>query len=94
MKRVTSIAAVSGLVFYLTLFSGFALLHAYAEGELVDAHGCVIGAWVQQANAPDSSESPLAQQPCLLGFLEPSSDITLSKAPSSATSRGPPSRTS
>jgi hypothetical protein len=94
MKRGTSIAAVWGLVFYLTLFSGVALLHAYAEDELVDPHGCVIGAWVQQANAPDSSQSPLAPLPCLVGFLEFSSDTTIPKAFSSATSRGPPSRSS
>lgn len=90
MKRVASIAAVWGLVLYLALFSGFALLHAYAENELVDAHGCLIGAWVQQANAPDASESPQVPQSCLVGFLESSSDITLSKARSRATSRGPP----
>lgn len=94
MKRVTSVAAISGLVLYLTLFSSLALLHAYAEGELVDAHGCLIGAWVQQANAPDDSESPQVPQSCLVGFLELPSDITPSKALSSATSRGPPSRVS
>lgn len=94
MKRATSIAAVLGLVLYLTLFSSFALLHAYAENELVDTHGCLIGAWVQQANAPDSSESPLAPLSCLVGFLEFASDITIPKALLSVTSRGPPTRAS
>jgi len=40
-----------GLVLYLLLFSGFALFHAYSEDELVDPHGCVIGAWVQHGQA-------------------------------------------
>jgi hypothetical protein len=32
---------------YLLLFSGFAEYHAYANDELIDAHGCQIGLWVQ-----------------------------------------------
>lgn len=94
MKRATSTTVIWGWVFYLTLFSSFALLHAYAEDELIDTHGCVIGAWVQQANAPDSSEWPLAPLPCLVGFLDLPSDTRLAKALPSAASRGPPIRVS
>lgn len=94
MKRPVLVSAVWGLVLYLGLFSGFALLHAYGQGELVDPHGCVIGAWVQHANATDPSAAPPVPLQCLLGLLEPSSDITLHKALPSAASRGPPSRMS
>jgi hypothetical protein len=94
MKRPIAVAATWGLVLYLVLFSGFALLHAYGQDELADPHGCVIGAWVQHANASDPSAAPLAPLPCLVGFLEASSHTTLHKALPSATSRGPPSRTS
>jgi hypothetical protein len=47
MKRPIAVAAVWGLVLYLALFSGFALVHVYANDELTDAHGCQIGLWVQ-----------------------------------------------
>jgi hypothetical protein len=94
MKRAILLSSICGLVLYLGLFSGFALLHAYGQGELVDPHGCVIGAWVQHANATDPSAAPPVPLQCLLGFLESSSDTTLHKALPSATSRGPPSRVS
>jgi hypothetical protein len=80
MKRPILVSAIWGLVFYLGLFSGFALLHAYGQDELADAHGCVIGAWVQHANATDPSAGPPVPLPCLLGFLETASDATLHKA--------------
>ncbi len=94
MKRPIVASAIWSLVLYLGLFSGFALLHAYGQGELVDPHGCVIGAWVQHANATDPSAAPPAPLPCLLGFLDTFSDATLYKALPSAASRGPPSSTS
>ena len=76
---------------YLGFFSLVALVHAYGQDELVDSHGCVIGAWVQHANATDPSAAPPIPLPGLLGLLESSSDTTLYKALPSATSRGPPS---
>lgn len=39
------------LAVYLLFFSSFALFHAYSENELVDSHGCAVGAWVQQCQA-------------------------------------------
>lgn len=93
MKRPILASTIWGLIFYLGVFSGFALLHAYAQDELTDADGCVIGAWVQHANATDPSDVPPAHLPSLLGFLETSSDATLPKALPSAASRGPPFRT-
>lgn len=94
MKRPILVTAVWGLVLYLGLFPGFALLHAYSQDELADPHGCVIGAWVQHANATDPLAAPPVLLPCLIGFVETSSDTTLHKALPSATSRGPPSRAS
>lgn len=94
MKRPVLVAAIWGLVLYLGLFSGFALLHAYAQDELADPHGCVIGAWVHHANATDPSAAAPIPVPCILGLLEASSDTTLAKALPSAASRGPPSRSS
>ncbi|MEW6681875.1 MAG: hypothetical protein AB1451_03000 [Nitrospirota bacterium] len=92
MKRGILVPAIWGLVLYLGLFSGFALLHAYGQDELADAHGCVIGAWVQHANATDPSTAPPVPLPCFLGLLETASNTALLKALPSATSRGPPSR--
>jgi hypothetical protein len=40
-----------GLVFYLLLFSSFALFHAYANNELSNPQGCHIGLWVQHGQA-------------------------------------------
>jgi hypothetical protein len=94
MKRPIIVSTIWGLVLYLALFSGFALLHAYAQDELTDPHGCVIGAWVQHANAADPSATPPVHLPHLLGCLEAASDTTLQKALPSAASRGPPARSS
>lgn len=93
MKRV-SITAVWGLALYLTFFSGFALFHAYAQNELTDPHGCLIGTWVQHANADASSAPALAALVCLNEYL-PSPHHTISQAPVlSHAARGPPSSAS
>lgn len=90
MKRATSITAVWGLVLYLALFSGFALFHAYAQNELTDPHGCLIGTWVQHANATDAPAPPLAALVCLSEFL-PSIHDAIPQAPVLGyASRGPP----
>jgi len=47
--RTGFVRLVLGLTLYLSLFSAFALYHAYANNELVDTHGCQIGEWVQHA---------------------------------------------
>lgn len=94
MKRATSITAVWGLVLYLALFSGFALFHAYAQNELTDPHGCLIGTWVQHANAAAASTPPLATFVCLDEFL-PSTHEAIPQAPVlDHAARGPPSSAS
>jgi len=94
MKRATSITAVWGLVLYLALFSGFALFHAYAQNELTDPHGCLIGTWVQHANATDASAPPLATLVCRNELL-PSIHDTIPQAPVLGhAARGPPSSAS
>jgi hypothetical protein len=90
MKRPLAIGAVWGLVLYLGLFSGFALIHAYAEDELTDPHGCPIGAWVQHANATESAAPPLATLIGLSEFLPSIHDAIPESAVLVATSRGPP----
>jgi len=49
--RTGYIRLVLGLTLYLSLFSAFALYHAYANNELVDTHGCPIGEWVLHAQS-------------------------------------------
>ena len=44
--RMRRISLVALAVFFL-VFSSFAVFHAYANDELLDAHGCQIGQWVQ-----------------------------------------------
>lgn len=44
--RMRRIAFVALAVFFI-VFSSFAVFHAYANDELLDAHGCQIGQWVQ-----------------------------------------------
>jgi len=46
-NRKGFVALVLGAILYLSLFSAFALYHAYANDELIDSHGCQIGEWVQ-----------------------------------------------
>jgi hypothetical protein len=82
------------LAAYLFLFSWAALVHAYAQDELVDAHGCLIGVWVQHANATDGAAHPLAPLFCLGELIQPSSDVAFPKTVLSLTSRGPPSHSS
>jgi hypothetical protein len=90
MKRPIFVLAVWGLALYLALFSGFALLHAYAQNELTDPHGCPIGAWVQHANATESAAPPLATLIGLSEFLPASHDTITESAVFVAASRGPP----
>jgi hypothetical protein len=90
MKRAMSISAVWCLALYLALFSGVALQHAYAQDELADPHGCPIGAWVQHANATESSAPPLATLIGLSEFLPSIHDAIPASAVLVAASRGPP----
>lgn len=90
MKRPILVTAVWGLVFYLAFFSGFALLHAYAQDELIDPHGCLIGAWVQHANATGASAPPLASLVCVEGFREAVPAAIPQAVAFGHTSRGPP----
>ncbi|MFZ5861354.1 MAG: hypothetical protein ACOYXR_00695 [Nitrospirota bacterium] len=90
MKRATSIASVWGLALYLALFSGFSLQHAYAQDELTDPHGCLIGAWVQHANATESAAPPLAALVSLSEFLPSSHDAVSESSVLVVSSRGPP----
>jgi hypothetical protein len=92
--RIGVVALAFPLAIYLFLFSWAALVHAYAQDELVDAHGCVIGVWVQHANATDGAAHPLAPLFCLGELIQPSSDVAFPKTVLSLTSRGPPSRPS
>jgi hypothetical protein len=86
MKKLIATA----LVGYLVAFSSAALVHAYAQDELTDPHGCAIGAWVQYASATDASAPPSAVLVCLGEFL-PSSHHQISRAfVFSYASRGPP----
>ena len=83
-------ALAIALVWYLLLFSSIALVHAYAQDELVDAHGCVIGAWVQHASATDASTPPLATLVCLNEFF-PATHDAIPEAPLFGHApRGPP----
>jgi hypothetical protein len=77
-------------VWYLLLFSSIALVHAYAQDELVDAHGCVIGAWVQHASATDASAPSLATLVRLNDFLQSAHDIVAQESVFGHASRGPP----
>lgn len=90
MKRPLLIAAVWGLVLYLALFSSVALLHAYAQDELTDAHGCAIGAWVQHATATEASAPLLAALVCLNQLLFPAHDVDPYDTALDHASRGPP----
>jgi len=90
MKRPIAVTAVWGLVLYLALFSGFALVHAYAEDELTDTHGCLIGAWVQHTTATDASSPSLAPFVCLSEFLPSTQDIVAQAPVLGQSSRGPP----
>ncbi len=92
--RIGRLALILSLVGYLFLFSWAALVHAYAQNELSDAHGCVIGVWVQHANATDGTAHPLAPLSCLGELLQLSSDAAVSTTALSVASRGPPPRTS
>jgi len=87
--RGRSVLAIA-LVWYLLLFSSIALVHAYAQDELVDAHGCVIGAWVQHASATDASAPSLATLVCLNDFLQSAHDTVPQATVLGHASRGPP----
>lgn len=39
------------LLAYLLVFSCFALYHAYSENEILNAHECAIGLWIQHGQA-------------------------------------------
>lgn len=78
------------LAAYLFLFSWAALVHAYAQDELVDAHGCVIGAWVQHASATDAAAPSLATLVCLDDFLQSARDTIPHATVLGHASRGPP----
>jgi hypothetical protein len=78
------------LAAYLLLFSSTALVHAYAQDELTDPHGCPIGAWVQHANATGSSAPPLATLIGLGEFLPSTHDAIHESAVLVVASRGPP----
>jgi hypothetical protein len=83
-------ALATALAVYVLLFSSIALVHAYAQDEITDTHGCVIGAWVQHANATDASAPSLGTFVCLNEFL-PSTHETISPTiVLGSTSRGPP----
>ena len=82
------------LAVYLAVFSSAALVHAYAQDELTDTHGCLIGAWVQHADATDSAAPPLAPLACLGGFIQSSSDVLPHTTALGLASRGPPDHTS
>ena len=86
-----SVSAIA-LAAYLLLFSSAALVHAYAQNELVDAHGCVIGAWVQHASATDPVAPVLAAPECLGEFFQSTHDAILQAAVLAYASRGPPLR--
>ncbi len=60
-----------GLVFYLLIFSSFALFHAYANNELNDAHGCQIGLWVQHSHDALGVIIVLAVAPLVLLYFVP-----------------------
>jgi hypothetical protein len=82
------------LAIYLAVFSSAALVHAYAQDELTDTHGCLIGAWVQHADATDSVVPPLAPLACLGGFIRSSFDVLPHTTALGLASRGPPDHTS
>jgi hypothetical protein len=78
------------LATYLLLFSSTALVHAYAQDELTDPHGCPIGAWVQHANATESSAPPPATLVGLSEFLPSTHEVITESAVLVVASRGPP----
>ncbi|HET8761282.1 MAG TPA: hypothetical protein VFN94_09445 [Nitrospiria bacterium] len=80
----------TALAAYLLLFSSAALVHAYAQDELTDPHGCSIGAWVQHANATGASAPPLATLIGLSEFLPATHDTITESAVFVVASRGPP----
>ncbi len=88
--RIKGAALAFPLAAYLLLFSLAALVHAYSQGELVDAHGCVIGAWVQHANATDASAPSLGTFVCLNEFLPSTHETIPLTIVLGGTSRGPP----
>lgn len=87
-------SAAIALAAYLLVFSSAALVHAYSQDELADPHGCVIGAWVQHANAADASAPPLASLVCLSEFLQSAHDVVPQDTVLGHASRGPPLRVS
>jgi hypothetical protein len=80
----------TALATYLLLFSSVALVHAYAQDELADTHGCVIGAWVQHASATDAATAPLATLVLFSEFLPSGHDTVPQSAAFGRASRGPP----
>ena len=84
-----SVLAIT-LAAYLFLFSWAALVHAYAQGELVDAHGCVIGAWVQHASATDPVVPALAPDVVFVNLARPSCDLVRTPSVFVVALRGPP----
>ena len=85
-------ALAIALTAYFLLFSSAALVHVYAQNELIDPHGCAIGTWVQHASATDSEAPPLATLVCLNEFLQSTHDTIPQATVPGYASRGPPLR--
>jgi hypothetical protein len=80
----------AALAAYLLLFSSAALVHAYAQDELTDPHGCPIGAWVKHASATESSAPPLATFVGCGEHIPAPHDAIAESAELAVAARGPP----